>query len=74
MSNERRPRNKRHRIGASHLPGVMMEFNSEIYPGDSEPLDTDVVIPEGGVLCCITWKDIEAFKSDLQAVIDKYLI
>jgi hypothetical protein len=73
MSTDRK-RSKRYRIGASHLPGVLVEFNSEIYPGDPTPLDTDVVIHEGGILCCITWKDIEPFKQELQAVIDKYLI
>lgn len=72
MSNDRK-RSKRLSVGAGHLPGVTIHFNSEIYPGDPTPLDTSVVI-EGGTLCAIAWKDAEAFTAELQAVIDKYLI
>jgi len=66
-------RTKSYGIGAGHLPGVKLVFTGTHWPGDPAPLDIEVVIT-AGTLCAITWKDCEAFRNEMQAVIDKYLI
>ncbi len=68
-----RTHTRTHFIGAGHLPGVKVTFTGVQYEGDPAPLDTEVVIT-AGTLCAITWKDCEAFRNEVQAVIDKYLI
>ncbi len=73
MSDEPRKCSATKYVGAGHLPGVKLRFDGELYKGDPMPLDTNVTI-DGGVLCAISWKDMDAFTEEMQAVIDKYLI
>lgn len=60
-------------IGAPHLPSVEIEFISEHYPDEPQPLDTTVNIAHG-TLCAITWADRDKFVEELQAVINKFMI
>lgn len=52
---------------------VEIIFKAEIIPG-SPLLDTEVIIPESGCLCWISYPKREEFLKELNAVIDKYQI
>ena len=55
-----------------YIEDIELTFSSDVF--DGEPLDTKVFVAGSEYLCTIAGCDIESFKNDLSALVDRYKI